>query len=637
MDECLTDTISLGKIRIALIGSISVGKSTLLNALFVKQFSKTKIKRTTMLPYVFRETKTKMSKKDLKKINDEINEKNEKFVKETENSSLPIEKCIPVYYNVPTIFDLIGISNRENVELEIYDIPGLDDSRTKDVYFKWVTQNFYLFDIIIFITTIETALNNAGEVDILNLILSNIDKHQNEYNRNIDLIVLVNKCDNMIYEDDKLTFNDSDKEYQEMFDNIKTTINTEIGERKINYEIFPISIEETFIYRTVYVSNEDEIDLDDKYIHKMGINEFGKTRWNKHVKTDFEYYKKKLLDKLKTKEIYLNNMKQSGYFAFRNYFNKLLGDNTKKYFIGRLNYINSIKILTSDDIDYFIKMERYLKSENKINQLFGCDTNVVTNYIIDDIKKYIIKLDVEKVESHDDFIEKKNKLKSLLHYVAYLLKYKLYENIKILLEEKIIGLLVNYISTYMFIFNYYDISIMNDKLSIFDLNLNERYELGLEKKIFFCDLQKNINLENHLLVFFKEWINITNHKKYLINLDHVNNMFGGILTQINKYKLLTDHKIIKKFILKIIFFKIGKMEGSDKLIYILSAEKYIEDEIHNIRQNLDIYLFNTILLKIKSDLLNNFNEIIDTWFDIKKSSIDVDLTLEKCYISYCQC
>lgn len=56
------------KIRIALIGAVSVGKSTLLNALFVKQFSQTKIKRTTVIPYIFAEKFGKLPKTELKEI-----------------------------------------------------------------------------------------------------------------------------------------------------------------------------------------------------------------------------------------------------------------------------------------------------------------------------------------------------------------------------------------------------------------------------------------------------------------------------------------------------------------------------------------------------------------------------------------
>ena len=44
------------KIRIAIVGPVSAGKSTVLNSLFVEQYSDMKIRRTTMLPQVYTET-----------------------------------------------------------------------------------------------------------------------------------------------------------------------------------------------------------------------------------------------------------------------------------------------------------------------------------------------------------------------------------------------------------------------------------------------------------------------------------------------------------------------------------------------------------------------------------------------------
>ena len=44
------------EINIAIIGTVSSGKTTLMNSLFVNQYSDMKIKRTTMTPQVYYET-----------------------------------------------------------------------------------------------------------------------------------------------------------------------------------------------------------------------------------------------------------------------------------------------------------------------------------------------------------------------------------------------------------------------------------------------------------------------------------------------------------------------------------------------------------------------------------------------------
>lgn len=60
------------QINVAIIGAVSAGKSTLLNALFVEQYSDMKIKRTTMAPQVYHETK---------KINQYISSKKNQRIK----------------------------------------------------------------------------------------------------------------------------------------------------------------------------------------------------------------------------------------------------------------------------------------------------------------------------------------------------------------------------------------------------------------------------------------------------------------------------------------------------------------------------------------------------------------------------
>ena len=52
-------------ISIAILGTVSAGKSTLLNNIFVSQYSNMKIKRTTMQPQVYFETDEISSKKNV--------------------------------------------------------------------------------------------------------------------------------------------------------------------------------------------------------------------------------------------------------------------------------------------------------------------------------------------------------------------------------------------------------------------------------------------------------------------------------------------------------------------------------------------------------------------------------------------
>ena len=177
----------------------------------------------------------------------------------------------------------------------MYDIPGLDDGETKPIYFDWINNNFHKFDVVFFIVDIQRALNTSDERDILNLIADNIAKHKD---LNIKLVTLVNKCDDMYYDDkdcDSSYFSFGkkpakehkervllmDEEYTEMFDQIKEVLKKTAQEKqvKIAKYKFPISAEDAFIYRMYNENHEAELDI--KFANKFGINEHGRSRWNR--------------------------------------------------------------------------------------------------------------------------------------------------------------------------------------------------------------------------------------------------------------------------------------------------------------------------------------------------------------------
>ena len=96
------------RINVAICGPVSAGKSTLLNSLFVASYSDMKIKRTTMTPQVYYETKTedKKSTKEIKEKNREINEK----LSKKKGSELTISDIEETMYTVPPIKGLVEIA-----------------------------------------------------------------------------------------------------------------------------------------------------------------------------------------------------------------------------------------------------------------------------------------------------------------------------------------------------------------------------------------------------------------------------------------------------------------------------------------------------------------------------------------------
>jgi predicted GTPase len=287
-------------INIAIIGCISSGKSTLMNSLFGETYSSMHIKRTTMSPQVYCTDKTISSNpvhaQRVRAQNDEINKK---LYAEGKISS-----CQEVEYMVPSMPDIFSETvNGGLVEYRIYDIPGLNDGATKQTFYNYISNNFYKFDLIIYNIDINSGLNTTDEIDILNLIKTNIEKIKREHQREARLIVVCNKCDDLIKSDKpKSSLIDSvgswivgsgfkpkqaekfeglisvNEEIEEMYGQVRSIIDKHFG---LKIPIIKYSASNTYVYRCVKIRGKHfrPEHLDPAYIDKMGRDNFGPTPW----------------------------------------------------------------------------------------------------------------------------------------------------------------------------------------------------------------------------------------------------------------------------------------------------------------------------------------------------------------------
>src|SRR5271157_5013551 len=89
-------------INVCILGPTSVGKSTLLNALFVKQYSDMKIKRTTTVPQRYCEykiNKNALVDKFLTEIITKNTKKNNEIIKKTqEGGDIKYEDIVELTY-----------------------------------------------------------------------------------------------------------------------------------------------------------------------------------------------------------------------------------------------------------------------------------------------------------------------------------------------------------------------------------------------------------------------------------------------------------------------------------------------------------------------------------------------------------
>ena len=92
-------------------------------------------------------------------------------------------------------------------------------------------------------------------------------------------VSIANKCDEMSLNDNgQLVL---EEELDEMLQQIKTQVAQKVDEiySELEYDIQPLSSEDSYIYRILERNPESELDM--KYLNKFGYMEFGRTRWNK--------------------------------------------------------------------------------------------------------------------------------------------------------------------------------------------------------------------------------------------------------------------------------------------------------------------------------------------------------------------
>lgn len=354
-------------ISIAILGRVSCGKSTLLNSIYVKKYADMKMKRATMLPFVYKEAnKDIMANPTSTEIYNENIMMNAQIY--SESTVLTNENCKEISNLVPGIENFLDLP--ENVFLDIYDIPGLDDATTHEIYFNWGKENFYKFDIIIHVVDIQMGLNTEGEVKILDFITDCIKIEKEKNGRNVPMFTLINKCDDMNYNADSDSFEFVDEELEEMYQQIVRTTENNLTTKNmsdIEHPFIPFSAIDTYIYRML--DNDPDVELDMKLLNKFGQNELGKTRWNRASEKT-----KKAFIKDHFAECDINEtLEMTGYNKFKGEITKYLNPNNQyRILVERLKYELSQESVLSknitrniDDMKELIKL--YNDYSSKIN------------------------------------------------------------------------------------------------------------------------------------------------------------------------------------------------------------------------------------------------------------------------------
>ena len=385
--------------KLCLVGSVSAGKSTFLNSVFCKKLTQCKIKRTTMVPTRYIESETAVdTEEDIYRI---VSEKNDVIIKKTEGGEpLVASDYKELEFNVGKLD--IKIMSKGGL-VDIYDIPGLNDARTKSEYYKYLEDNFHKFNVIVFFVDIMSGLNTSDEMEILKFIITQTLFHK-EKGRDVYTLVVVNKADDMILEEDNTTLTLSG-ELGEMFDQVKQTITSEFGHDKLDSHVVgitPFCAKDAFLYRMV--KKCPEYVLSDEERIKIGLNEMGKKFSRFTIPTQIEKVKKILQDK----EFIDTMINLSGFNQLQDKLKTFMKKSRKGFEVANTLYvIRSMRPITEvfDKYNTFVNADIYSRIDEYVavySQLKDIDTDLyelnmkallstMLEYIQSNLDKYVIR------------------------------------------------------------------------------------------------------------------------------------------------------------------------------------------------------------------------------------------------------
>jgi hypothetical protein len=416
-------TVPIDNINLCFVGGVSTGKSTILNAIFCEELTQCKIKRTTMVPTIYIENENdapNITSPEL--IFTTISDKNKEIIEKTETGkNLNKKEYDELKFNVGKLD--INILNGSYVN--VYDIPGLNDARTKDVYYDYLDENFTKFNLVVLLVDIHSGLNTSDEIDIVNFITQHTKYELETNKKQIYTLVVVNKADDMqVDEEDPDAILKLTGELSEMFDQVQNTITSEFKRNNIQKHligIIPLCAIDSYLYRMVKKHGK-KFKLSPEQILKIGINENGK-RFSTLKPATQEKRVYEILDNDK----FINDMiKLSGFSRLETILHKFLTENgigkeirinNLLFEIGKYPKINDFVLRNKQNINEIEKHVKKCMDVLKVlktidNEAFNayvtnflCDFNSALSDIIRNIKHCSDKK-IQLIEYYDDINRK---------------------------------------------------------------------------------------------------------------------------------------------------------------------------------------------------------------------------------------
>ncbi len=193
------------EIKVALLGYVSVGKTTVLNALLQDKFSEVSMRRTTAGVNFFRivtqpngtSNHEGMEWSPLADDDESLRTAISTLVEITQDNKILREETTvqEKTFNVELAKPLCEM--RKDTTLVLVDVPGLNEAGSKKMYLNYVADKWDTFDCVIIVMDAEKGVNTEEQVELLKLVKQKLD-----VDKHIPVLVLCNKVDDP--EDDEL-------------------------------------------------------------------------------------------------------------------------------------------------------------------------------------------------------------------------------------------------------------------------------------------------------------------------------------------------------------------------------------------------------------------------------------------------
>jgi small GTP-binding protein len=300
------------EIKVALLGYVSVGKTTVLNALLQDKFSEVSMRRTTAGVNFFRISTQSNGKDSPEKVEGKASDSTdsvgewsmladnpktaESALEEITADNSELRKTNKIQEKIFDI-ELDGplCEMRKDTKLTIVDVPGLNEAGTKAMYKEYVGDKWETFDCVVVVMDAEKGVNTEEQVELLHFVKDNLKNK-----KSVPVIVLCNKVDdpedaelmNLVQEvreqvEKIFEVGNRSQALQQVFESSKAGNDQPPCDA---YPIFiPLSAGNAFAYRTASrLSLEEFKKLDIALIDKLGRDEVGNFKW-KELSLDAKY------------------------------------------------------------------------------------------------------------------------------------------------------------------------------------------------------------------------------------------------------------------------------------------------------------------------------------------------------------